>query len=92
MAKTGKTGILGLFAFLSIVINAVVWICDCFNLTGQIFSIAKSVASLLLVVVTLTVAYDFVKRQSTFWRVVYWILAIATICAILFGVGQNFVK
>lgn len=101
MAKKGKTGSLGLWAFIAIVLNAIAWLWQFietafkFSVTisgHSLSSILSVIASLALSIIVLLVAYDFAERQSTFWRVIYWILAIATILAILFGIGHNFVK
>lgn len=101
MAKKGKTGSLGLWAFVAIVLNAVAWLLQvletAFNLHmaingHSIPTILTAVASLALSIIVLLVAHDFAERQSLLWRVLYWVLAIATILAILFGIGHNFIK
>lgn len=101
MAKKGKTGSLGLWAFVAIVLNAIAWLWNLietafkFSVTisgKSLSSILTAIASLALSLIVLLVAHDFAERQSTFWRVLYWILAIATILSILFGIGYNFVR
>ena len=97
MAKTGKTGGLGFGAYLALVLNAVAWvICEQFNINWtingyKIPTLLTDISSLVLTIVALIVAHDYASRQTMFWRVLYWIIAILTICAILFGVGKNFV-
>lgn len=100
MAKTGKTGGLGFGAYLALVLNAVAWllkvICDQFKINWtingyKIPTLLTDISSLVLTIVALIVAHDYASRQTMFWRVLYWIIAILTICAILFVVGKNFV-
>lgn len=91
MAKKGKTGFLGMFAFGAMLFNAVAWILSCCNLNGKVTSVLQGIASILLIIVALVVAYDFANKQKKVWRIIYWVLAILTICAVLFGVGYNFV-
>lgn len=100
MAKTGKTGGLGFGAYLALVLNAVAWllkvICDQFNINWtingyKIPTLLTDISSLVLTIVALIVTHDYASRQTMFWRVLYWVIAILTICAILFGVGKNFV-
>lgn len=100
MASKGKTGSLGLWAFIAMCLNAVAWI---LKLIENVFKFSISiggrslpnlitaVASLALSIVALLVAHDFAEKQTKVWRIIYWVLAIATICAILFGIGYSFV-
>lgn len=90
--RKGKTGLLGMIAFGAMILNAVSWICRSCGLEGKPISIIDAVASLSLVIVALVVAFDFADKQTKTWRIIYWVLAILTIGAILFGVGINFVK
>lgn len=89
MAKKGKTGFLGMFAFVAMLFNAVAWILSCCGLSGQVTSVLQGIASILLIIVALVVAYDFANKQKKVWRIIFWVLAILTICAVLFGVGHN---
>lgn len=100
MAKTGKTGGLGFGAYLALVLNAVAWllkvIFEQFNIDWSIKgykipTLLTDISSLVLTIVALIVAHDYASRQTKFWRILYWVLAILSICAILFGVGKNFV-
>ena len=99
MANKGKTGYLGMFAYIAIVINLVGWLFTILHkknwLTikignSELGGFLTGIGSLILVFVAIFVAHDFAERQTTFWRVLYWILAISSILAILFGVGVNF--
>lgn len=92
MAKKGKTGVLGFLAFGAMILNAVAWLLRALDITGDVTVVVDGLASISLVIVALVVAYDFAKRQTSVWRIIYWILAILTVCAILFGVGANFVN
>lgn len=92
MAKKGKTGVLGFLAFGAMILNAIAWLLRTLDITGDVTVVVDGLASISLVIVALVVAYDFAKRQTSIWRIIYWILAILTVCAILFGVGANFVN
>lgn len=99
MAKKGRTGYLGMAAFIAVILNALAWlisfICDAANLTfaingHSIPSMLTAIASLLLLIVVIFVAHDFAERQSKFWRIVFWVLAVIAILSIFLGVGVNF--
>ena len=99
MAKKGKTGYLGMFAFVAILINAIAWLFkilhDQWDVSisirgSQLYNLLLGIGSLILVLVAMVAAHDFAEKQSTFWRVLYWVLAISSIVAIIFGVGVNF--
>ncbi len=102
MAKKGKTGYLGMFAFIAIVLNAIAWIIsvilnaignDIKVLNQPIQNIFTGIAGLLLLIVALFSAYDFAERQTKGWRILFWILAIVSVLAIFFGLGlPNFIK
>lgn len=97
MAK-GKTGLLGLCAFVAMVLNFINWCIQVINnmgwvtIGGSLLGIMSAVASLLLTGVVLVVAYDFASRQTKGWKILYWVLAIITILSILVGLGSNFAK
>ena len=100
MAKKGSTGATGMFAFGAILLNVIAWgislICDAFEITlaingRSVPALLTGIASLVLLLVVLVVAYDFAKRQSKGWRIFYWVVAIISLLAIFFGVGVNFV-
>ncbi len=101
MAKKGKTGAMGLFAFVAIVLNAIAWaisvICDAFKITlavngHSVPGLLTGIASIILLFVVLIVAYDFASKQSKGWRIFYWVVAIVSLLAVFFGVGYNFVR
>ncbi len=102
MAKKGRTGYLGMFAFIAIVLNAIAWIISVIlNAIGKDFtvlnqpiqSILTGISGLLLLIVALFSAYDFAERQTKGWRILFWILAIVSLLAIFFGLGlPNFIK
>lgn len=102
MAKKGRTGYLGMFAFIAILLNAIAWIFSVIlNAIGTkiivlnqpIQNILTGIAGLLLLIVALFSAYDFAERQTKGWRIIFWILAIISVLAIFFGLGlPNFVK
>ncbi len=103
MAK-GKTGYLGMFAFVAIVLNAIAWgltaIFSACGISGgipgtgmTIQGILTTIASVLLLIVALFSAYDYAQRQSKVWRIVFWVLAIVSLIAIFFGFGfPNFLR
>lgn len=99
--KQGKTGNIGMFAFIAIVLNVIAWaisvICDAFDITFAINghsvpALLTGIASLILLIVVLIVAYDFAKKQSKGWVIFYWVIAIISLLAVFFGVGYNFVR
>ncbi len=102
MAKKGRTGYLGMFAFIAIVLNAIAWIISVIlNAIGKDFTVLKQpiqsiltgISGLLLLIVALFSAYDFAERQTKGWRILFWILAIVSLLAIFFGLGlPNFIK
>lgn len=97
MSRKGRTGYLGMFAFVAIVLNAIAWIIQiiltALRVDNSIGGILTGVASVLLLIVVLVSAYDFASRQTKFWRIVFWILAIISLLAIFLGVGlPNFIK
>ena len=98
MAKQGKTGGLGMVAFIAIIVNAVCWLVIVLNnalnlgMNNRIPNVLSALASLALLIVVAIVAYDFAKHQDKGWRIVYWVIVIISLCAVLFGVGVNFIK
>ncbi len=91
MAKKGSTGLLGMVAFIAIILNAVAWLLVSLDLGGNISAIMTAVASIALLLVVLYVAYDFAKKQTQLWRIIFYVLAILSIAAVLFGTGRSFV-
>lgn len=102
MAKKGKTGYLGMFAFIAIILNAVAWlmkvIFDCLKVSVAIGGrplqdIITWIASLLLLIVALFSAHDYASKQKKIWGILFWVLAIISILAIFFGLSlPNFIK
>ncbi|MDE5566491.1 MAG: hypothetical protein K2I77_05845, partial [Anaeroplasmataceae bacterium] len=73
MAKKGKTGYLGMFAFVAIILNAVAWLMKViFDLVKLSVSIGGRpiqdiitwIASILLLIVALFSAYDYASKQT----------------------------
>lgn len=95
----GKNSTMGLFAFIAICFNALAWIIDlifnAFKIDEKIAGMSlnglfTAIASLILTILVLYIAYGYAKKLSKNWRIVYWVIAIVSILAILFGVGFNF--
>ncbi len=101
MARKGRTGYLGMFAFVAMLLNAIAWIIkiilDATNssvvVMGQpLQNVFTAVASILLLIVALFAAYDYAQRQTKGWRIVFWVLAIISLLSIFFGLGlPNFI-
>lgn len=97
MARKGRTGYLGMFAFAAMLLNAIAWIIkivlDALKVNNSVGGILTGVASILLLIVVLVSAYDFARRQTKGWRIVFWILAIVSLLSIFLGLGlPNFMK
>ena len=97
MARKGRTGYLGMFAFAAMLLNAIAWIIkivlDALKVNNSVGGILTGIASILLLIVVLVSAYDFAKRQTKGWRIVFWILAIVSLLSIFLGLGlPNFMK
>lgn len=103
MAKKGKTGYMGMFAFIAVALNVVAWLLTIiFNavhfeasISGmRIDHLLQNIASLILLLVVIFVAHDFAERQTKGWRIFFWILAIAALLSMFFGIGMgtNFFK
>ncbi len=94
-SKSSRDQILGLLAFIAMFINFIYWIICIINnqgwitIGGRLISVMQFVATILLTVVVLVIAYDWAKRQKKTWYIIYWIFAIITILAILVGFGTN---
>ncbi len=94
-AKKGKTGALGMIAFIAVIIVALayVWlgIENATNLHASINGrsipgILQWIGSILGVIVMVWASYDFACRQEKVWRIIWWILAILAILSVL-GIG-----
>ena len=97
MARKGRTGYLGMFAFAAMLLNAIAWIIkivlDALKVNNSVGGILTGIASILLLIVVLVSAYDFAKRQTKGWRIVFWILAIVSLLSIFLGLGlPNFMN
>ena len=94
--KHGKTGALGMIAFIAVILTAVAFILvglqaafQAWNWNislGRIPNIVRWVAEIMMTIVIVWASYDFANHQSKFWRVVWWILAIIAILSVV-GLG-----
>jgi len=96
MAKTGKTGTIGLIAFVAILLVAVAYIFVGLQALGNAWhwninfgkapGLLQWFASILMTGIIVYASYDFAMRQTKGWRIVWWILAvIAILCVLGFG-------
>lgn len=102
MSRKGRTGYLGMFAFVAMILNAIAWIIkiildathSSIIILGQPFqNILTAIASILLLIVAFVSAYDYASRQTKGWRILFWILAAISLLSIFFGLGlPNFIK
>ena len=94
MAKTGRTGIFGLLAYVAICLNAIAWVLRIIaQWVGELSSVANicvSISSLFLLAVVIYVSYDFARRQTKGWRILWWVLVIVSLLAVFVGIGVNF--
>ncbi len=83
MAKNEKTtSLLGLLAFIAIIIKAVSYILSHF---GGGLGVIGFAADIILTVVSLIVAWKFAKTCSKFWKIIYLVIVILTIVGFVFG-------
>ena len=101
--KTGKTGNLGMFAFIAICIVAL-----CYLFVGlqaafsswnwdvswmaKPASILRYVADIIMTLIIGYCSYDFAMRQSKGWQIVWWILAIIALFSVIGLGGFNVFK
>lgn len=74
--------LVGLLAFLGLIISTA---CYIFSAIDSRFSILYSVGYICLLIVVLYTAWEFVKRQSMMWRLVFYVIAIITILGFAIG-------
>lgn len=91
MAKSNRS-ILGLLAFVALVLNFVFWIIKMINhfgwitIGGTVINALTLIASILLTIVVLAIAYDYAKaRKGT--TIFWWICAIITVLSMILGSG-----
>ncbi len=93
--KSSRDQILGLLAFIAMFLNFIYWIICIINnqgwitIGGRLISVMQFIATILLTVVVLVVAYQWAKKQQKTWYVLYWVFAIISVLAILVGFGTN---
>ena len=101
-AKKGRTGSLGMVAFIAVILTAVAFILIGLEAAfhawgwsislGRIPGIIRWVAEIMMTIVIIWASYDFAEHQSKFWRVVWWILAIIAILSVVGLGGWNSFK
>ncbi len=102
MAKTGKSGNVGMIAFIAVILVALSWCLvglhaalvamfqgNDFSFLLKLTNILRWVADIFAVVVMVWASYDFAQHQTKPWRVIWWILAIIAICAVVGLGGRN---
>lgn len=76
------TSILGLFAFFAIIVKGLAYILSYFN--GSL-GILTFIADVIISVVALIVAWQFVKSCSKTWKLIYLVVLILLIVGFIFG-------
>lgn len=94
--KTGRSGALGMIAFIAVILVAIAYIFVGLQAAfyawgwsvsfGKIPSILQWISSLMLTGIVVYLSYDFAMKQTKVWRVIWWVLAIIAILAVL-GLG-----
>ena len=74
--------ILGLLAFASLLISALVYLLDFLNINGGILPI---ISQGILIFVVLFLAWEYVKGLNKVWQVIYFIIAVLVIIGFVFG-------
>ncbi len=99
-SKQGKTGNLGMVAFIAVILVAIAfiliglqaaaneWNWDWFKV-GKAANILRWVAEILMTAIIVYCSYDFAMKQSKVWRIIWWILAIIAILSVLGFGGWN---
>ncbi|MFA5543711.1 MAG: hypothetical protein WDA47_08020 [Bacilli bacterium] len=72
----------GMLAFGVLLINTIVYILGLFNIGGTILPL---VSQILLIIVVLGAAWDYVRKLSQTWKVIYYIIAILVIVSFILG-------
>jgi hypothetical protein len=97
--KTGKTGNLGLFAFLAIILVAIAFLFvglqalfQAWNINIDVTwmsrpaSVLRWIAEVIMTLIICYCSYDFAMKQTKGWRIVWWVLAIIAVCSVI-GLG-----
>lgn len=82
--KNTKNSILGLLAFIAIIIKSVGFILNKF---GGNLGIISYIGDIILTIVALIVAWGFAKNCSKFFKIVYIVILILVIVSFILGVG-----
>lgn len=85
MSKKSKSSVsmLGLLAFVAIIIKAIAYI---LSYVGGGLGILTFAADVTLTIISLIVAWSFAKNCSKVWKVIYFIILILVIIGFVFGV------
>ena len=88
--SSSKNSLLEVFAYVAIVVSAIVWLLVGLNNHTKL-DLGKFVGALQLIAVVLTfivvavVAYGFTKGKSMAIKVIYWVIIIIFIVCAVFG-------
>ena len=88
--SSSKNSLLEVFAYVAIVVSAIVWLLVGLNNHTKL-DLGKFVGALQLIAVVLTfivvavVAYGFTKGKSMAIKVIYWVIIIIFIICAVFG-------
>lgn len=94
-SKSDNKAILGLLAFVAMFLNFIYWIICIINnqgwitISGTLINLMQFIATVLLTIVVLIVAYGWAKGQKKVWYILFWVFAIISILAICAGLGSN---
>lgn len=80
--KRNNVSLLGLLAFFAIIIKAAAYVLSFFN--GNL-GIITFVADIIVSAVALITAWNFAKRCSRFWRLIYLIVFVLVVVGFVFG-------
>jgi uncharacterized BrkB/YihY/UPF0761 family membrane protein len=98
MAKTGKTGGIGMMAYIAICFVALAYLIvgmiaffHAINVTWfdgmqKFGNVLMWIANILTTIVIAWCSYDFAMRQKKPWRVIWWVLVIIAILSVA-GLG-----
>jgi len=75
---------LGLLSFAALIISGIVYLLRLLDVPGGILPI---ISEGILLFVVLVMAWEYVRRLSNTWRLIYYILAALVIIGFVFGVG-----
>jgi hypothetical protein len=74
--------ILGLLAFASLLISAIVYLLDFLSVNSGILPI---ISQGILIFVVLFLAWEYVKGLSNLWQIIFYVIAILVIIGFVFG-------